>query len=192
MKRKFMLIITCIAVLLCMSCNSKKSSEQITSTMSSNGQNKTDMSKSTAPTKSKPLSIGQKAYLGNWKFTIKKTQVKSKILNGKYYYFEPSKGKNYVCLTASVKNTGKKEATFLPCTGYSNRINVAKLHFGQNKYTAISLSNYDKDLLEQKIKPLAHKTGFIVFEVPQKVAKKVKKLRLTIGTDSKVVTYSLK
>ncbi len=205
MKKKFVLMATCMSM-LCTSCSSPvdKPSDKITSTISSNVQNETAAPEPTASTaeenekdskkekKPKPLSLGKKASIGDWKFTVKKAEVKSKISNGKYYYFEPAKGNKYVCITASTKNTGKKEATFLPRIGYSNQINVAKLYFGEYEYTPTSLLSCDKDLLDKKIKPLASKKGIIVFEVPKKVAKKVKKLKLTIGTDSKVATYSLK
>lgn len=197
MKRKILLIVACMA-LLCTSCSSP-TDKKATSAISSNVQNETATPEPTASTekektekKPKPLSLGKKATVGNWKFTVKKAEVKSKISNGKYYYFKPAKGNKYVCITASAKNTGKKEGTFLPRIGYSNKINVAKLYFGKYEYIATSLLSCDKDLLDKKIKPLASKKGIIVFEVPKKVAKKVKKLKLTIGTDSEFVTYSLK
>ncbi len=206
MKGKLVLTTVACMTLLCTSCNSpvKTVDKTVISTISSNVQNGTAAPEPTASTepeddkkdnqekKPKPLALGKKASVGDWKFTVRKAEVKSKILNGKYYYFKPAKGHKYVCLTASAKNTGKKEATFLPRIGYSNQINVAKLYFGEYEYTATSLLSCDKDLLDKKIKPLASKKGIIVFEVPKKVAKKIKKLKLTIGTDSDMVTYSLK
>lgn len=206
MKKKFVLIIVACIALLCTSCSSSVDEyKSVTSTtISSNIENETATPEPTASTKEKnekdkkvkkkpkPLSLGKKTTVGNWKFTVKKAEVKSKISNGKYYYFKPSKKKKYVCFTVSAKNTGKKEGTFLPRIGYSNQINVAKLYFGKDEYIATSLLSCDKDLLDKKIKPSASKKGIVVFEVPKKVAKKFKKLKLTIGTDSKFVTYSLK
>lgn len=143
-------------------------------------------------TEEKQLSLGDKGTIDSWKVTVKKAEVKSQIRNGKYYVFKPEKGSKFICVTASVTNKGKEEATFLPRIGLSNKIITAQLYYEDYEYKSSSLMNYDKDLLEKKIKPLTTKKGIITFEVPKKVAKQKNKLILKIGTDSQKITYALK
>lgn len=140
----------------------------------------------------KEMSLGEKATIGDWKVTVKKANVKSKIKNGKYYVFKPDKGQKFVCVTMNVKNTGKEEASFLPRVGYSNTMVTAKLYYEDYEYKATDLLSYDKDLLEKSIKPLQGKTGIVAFEVPKKAAKNKGKLTLRIGTDEDSVVYKLK
>lgn len=145
------------------------------------------------PKEEKILSLGEKAKLGDWKITVKKVTVKSKIQNGKYYVFKPEKGNKFVCITATIRNTGKKETAFLPRIGYTNSSYFAQIYYQDKyEYKPTDLLNYDKDLLATNIKPLTNKTGIIAFEIPKKIANKKGNLLLKIGSENEYVTYSLK
>ena len=138
------------------------------------------------------LSLGQKTVIGDWKATVKKVTVTSKIKNGEYRVFKPDKGKKFVYVTMTVKNTGKEEATFLPRVGYADSLISAKLYYDDYEYKATTLLSYDKDLLTKSIQPLESKTGIVTFEVPKKAAKNKNKLTLHLGTENDYVVYKLK
>ncbi len=214
MKRKLILLGTCLT-LLCTSCGKStnepssvpsKDTSSITSNIpeetnspepaatnvASQENGTTDGTSGEEDKKDEPLALGTKATVGTWKFAIKKAEIQNKILKGKYYQFKPSKGKKFICVTASVKNQGKKNATFLPRMGYSNKIISARLYYGDTEYTATNLLGYDKDILDKKIGASKVQRGIITFEVPNKVAKNIKKLSLKVGTDSNYVIYKLK
>lgn len=138
------------------------------------------------------VKLGKTVKLGDWKVTVNKVQTKKKIPYSSYMIYKPSKGSTFLCVSMKVINKGKKEDTFLPRFGYENKDNFATLYFEDYEYQASSLTSYDKDLLDESIKPLTKKNGIIVFEVPKKVAKKKGKLTLKIGTSEDYVIYKLK
>lgn len=138
------------------------------------------------------VKLGKTVKLGDWKVTVNKVQTKKKIPYSSYMIYKPSKGSTFLCVSMKVQNKGKKEDTFLPRFGYEDKDNFATLYFEDYEYQASSLTSYDKDLLDESIKPLTKKNGIIVFEVPKKVAKKKGKLTLKIGTSEDYVIYKLK
>lgn len=205
MKKKIVLLGTCIA-LLCTGCGT--SLDELTNNVVSNiedAANDSTETETAAPeeeggaegeetddsTEVELLSLGDKAAVGDWKFTVKGISVKGKIPNGDYYAFEPDKGEKFVCINISVKNNGKEEATFLPRIAYNDEV-IAQLYYDDYEYKATELVSYDKDICGESIKPLTSKKGIIAFAVPKKVAKKKGKLTLKIGTADESVTYSLK
>lgn len=205
MKKKIVLLGTCIA-LLCTGCGT--SLDELTNNVVSNIEDAAnDSTETETPSPEEEgeaegedtgdskeeelLSLGDKATVGNWKFTVKGISVKGKIPNGDYYAFEPDKGEKFVCINISVKNNGKEEATFLPRIAYNDEV-IAQLYYEDYEYKATELVSYDKDLCGESIKPLTTKKGIIAFAVPAKVAKKKGKLTLKIGTADESVTYSLK
>ncbi len=138
------------------------------------------------------LKLGKSAKIGDWKVTVKKAQAKKLIRQSSYYVFKPTKGSTFICVSMKVQNKGKKEDTFLPKFGYEDEDNFATLYYEDYEYKAGYLTSYDKDLMDESIKPLTTKNGIIVFEVPKKVAKKKGKLTLKIGTTQDYVIYKLK
>lgn len=205
MKKKIILLGTCIA-LLCTGCgtsldeltnnvvsNIEDAADDATETQSPSPEEEdgTDGEEEGGSSEEELLSLGDKATVGNWKFTVKGISVKGKIPNGDYYAFEPDKGEKFVCISVSVKNNGKEEATFLPRIAYNDDV-IAQLYYDDYEYKATELVSYDKDLCGESIKPLTSKKGLIAFAVPAKVAKKKGKLTLKIGTTDESVTYSLK
>ena len=145
-----------------------------------------------APKETK-LKLGKKGKTDNWTICVKKAQIKSKIKNGTYRVFKTEKGDRFVVLTATIRNNGKKKATFLPRVGYEDEMLTATLYYkGEYEYQPLELLSYDKDLVESEVKPLSSSTGIIVFEVPKKVAKAKGKLTVKIGTKQESLVYSLK
>ncbi len=140
----------------------------------------------------KTLKLGKTTKIGDWKVTVKNAQTKKRIRYSSYMVYKPSKGSTFLCISMKVINKGKKEDTFLPRFGYENEDNFATLYFDDYEYQASALTSYDKDLLDESIKPLTKKSGIIVFEVPKKVAKKKGKLSLKLGTSEDYVIYKLK
>ena len=138
------------------------------------------------------VKLGKTVKLGDWKVTVSKVQTKNKIPYSSYMVYKPSKGSTFLCISMKVQNKGKKEDTFLPRFGYENEDNFATLYFNDYEYQASALTSYDKDLLDEAIKPLTKKNGIIVFEVPKKVSKKKGKLTLKLGTSENYVIYQLK
>lgn len=197
MRKKILILGVCCTMLLSgCSMSSKDISNAVNSGIEAAkeqaGTQTSEEPQETEAPESKELALGEKAAIGDWKVTVKKVEAKAKIKNGKYYVFKPDKGQRFVCVAMTVKNTGKEEADFLPRVGYSDTMVTAKLYWGDYEYKATNLLNYDKDLLEKSIKPLSSRSGMVTFEVPKKVAKKMSKLTLRVGTDNDSVVYQLK
>lgn len=140
----------------------------------------------------KKLSLKEKGTIGDWDVTVRKVAVKKKIINGKYRYFQAKKGNFYAVFSMTVKNKGEKEDKFLPFVGVVNRIVQAKvIDQSQKEYKPTQLMGYDKDIVAEVIKPGSKKTGIVVFEIPKKAGKNVKKLTLTFEKNKEKLVYSL-
>ena len=139
------------------------------------------------------ISLGKKATIGDWKICAKSAAVKNKIKNDNYRYYEPSKGNTFIVISLSVRNTGKKMEEFLPRVGYKDKMVSATLFYeDEYEYSPTELLSYDKDITTEKIQPLTTKKGILVFDVPKKVGKAKKKLKLKFSTQSGSVIYYLK
>ncbi len=194
MKKKLVVLTTCFTLLLT-ACSSSPA-QQIADTVKESAKSSlpTDAPEPTAtPEPEAPtLALGKKATVNDWKITVKKAEKKTKIKNGEYRVFEAKKDNAYVVITATARNNGKKEDTFLPRVGYEDKAVTATLYYKDYEYNPSDLLGYDKDLVAEKIKPLTSKSGIIVFEVPKKVANAKKDVTLKIGTKSNHVIYTLK
>lgn len=192
MKKRLFLFTICTALLFS-GCAAGKLAETVKGVTDSATETPEPTPVATPAPKVKKLALGKKGTVGDWKVCVKKAAVKKKIQNGSYRYFKPGKGNQFVQLTMSVKNNGKKEAEFLPSVGYENKTVTATLCYKKDyEYKPTRLFSYDKDLTTKKIEPLASKSGIIVFEVPKKVAKAKKKLTVRIGTTMDYLEYQLK
>ena len=139
------------------------------------------------------LALGKAGTVGDWKIKVTKISVKKKIENDTYRVYKPDKGESFIVVNLSVKNNGKEETTFLPRIGYKDQMISAKLIYkDEYEYMPIQLLSYDKDIVEKKVKPLATKKGIIVFEVPNKVAKKIKSIQFKIGLQNEKLIYKAK
>lgn len=196
MKKKLIALTLCVAFLIT-GCNAATTKKLLKT-----AKNAADLANSstatTAPTatpapKQTNVKIGKRAKISDWSFKVTKVSVKKKIKNGQYRVFKPKKGNQFVIINISVTNKGKKEATFLPRVGYENKALTAKLYYkDEYEYSATQLLSYDKDIVTKSISPLDTKKGIIAFEVPKKVAKSKKNLKLKIGTSLESVVYSAK
>lgn len=194
MKKKLILLTSCFALLLT-GCGDTPA-EQIADTIkeAAESMQSTDApapSATPAPKEAK-LSLGKKATIGNWKITVKKAEKKKEIKNGQFRVFKPEKGDAFISVTATVRNNGKKEATFCPHYGLADTAVIATLYYKDYEYHASDLLAYDKDLVNTKMKPLTNKSGIIVFDVPKKVANAKQNLTLKIGTKKDYAIYTLK
>lgn len=196
MKKKFIALILCTAVLLC-GCTATK---KITDTMKQAAQQAADSTATQTPEATATpgpvetsVALEKKGTVGNWKFCVKKATTKKTIKASEYMGFKPGKGNIFVVVTMTIENKGKKEDTALPSVGLEDQIIQSLLyHDGETEYKPTQLLSYKKDLLTKKIKPLSKKSGVVVYEVPKKVAKDMKKLTLKIGTSKESLIYTLK
>ncbi len=202
MKKQALLLLTCTALLMtgCASASpttggSSASDPSVSSAAPAATAAAADdaAAESTAAPEAAELKLGKKTSLGDWKICAKKISSPKKIKNGNYRYFEPSKGNSFIVADMSVRNNGKDEAEFLPIAGLKDTMVIAKLLYkDEYNYTPTQLLAYDKDLAAKKIEPLKTKNGILVFDVPKKIAKAKKDLKLTFTLGETTVTYSLK
>lgn len=196
MKKKMCVIALCSAMLLSGCGISDEISKSVKETVESavnNPQNAVS-TPTVAPTeapKEQTIALGKKATVGDWNFKVTKAQVKKQVKASKYYYYKPSKGKKLVVVNMSVTNKGKKEETFLPRVGYANKMITAKLYYKDYEYKPSSMLTYSKDLTAKTIKPLETKKGVVAFEVPKKVAGKLKDMTVRVGKENDAVIYPL-
>ena len=199
MKKKSIILLTC-AMLFITGCSSSTISETVNETIHKVSEQvseepaQTTLPKptSTPGPKETKVALGKKGKVGDWKIGANKASVKKKITNGKYHYFEAKKGNTFVIISLSVRNNGKQAETFLPRVGYENTMIQAVLYYKDKyEYVASELFSYDKDLVGTSIQPLDTEKGIIAFEVPKKVAKSKKNLKLKIGTKNEYLVFSL-
>ena len=126
MKKRLFLFTICTALLFS-GCAAGKLAETVKGVTDSATETPEPTPVATPAPKVKKLALGKKGTVGDWKVCVKKAAVKKKIQNGSYRYFKPGKGNQFVQLTMSVKNNGKKEAEFLPSVGYENKTVTATL-----------------------------------------------------------------
>lgn len=196
MKKKVLLLFTCTTLLMAGCAGSKIANtvDKISDSISS------EQKPTAAPTpvstpgpKETKVALGKKGTAGDWKIGVKSVSVKTKINNGKYRQYKPGKGKSFVVISLSAKNNGEKMTEFLPRIGMVDKAVTATLIYQDKyEYSPTELLSYDKDLTTKKIQPLATESGIIAFEVPKKVAKQKKKMKLKIGLKKDYLIYDLK
>lgn len=194
--RKLVALLSCAAILM-----TGCSSDQLTETLNQAADTVASVTESTPEPTPTPtpapvateLELGKKGNIGDWKVCVKKAETKKKIKNGQYRYFEAGKGNKFVIVSMSVSNNGKESGEFLPRVGYEDTMIAATLYYeDEYEYKPTQLLSYDKDLAAKDIQPLSTEKGVIAFEVPNKVAKNKKNLKLKIGTSTDYLVYSLK
>lgn len=198
MKKKALLLLTCSAVLLT-GCSGNRVSETVDkiSDSISKEQGTPAATATAAPTstpgpKETSLTPGGKGTIGDWRICVKKTSVKTKINDGKYRQFKPGKGKSFVVVSVSAKNNGDKAQQLLPRVGLENKmISATLIHQDKDEYAPTELIAYNKDLAAETIQAGSAKNGIIAFEVPKKVAKQLKKMKLRIGTKTDYLVYTM-
>ena len=198
MHKKSLLLFTCTALLLSgcsgnsISDTLDKVSDSISEVQETPAATATAAPTSTPGPKETSLALGKNGTVGDWKIKAKKASVKTNINNGNRQY-KPGKGNSFVVVSLSVQNNGEKDEQFIPRLGLENKMIVATLIYNdKDEYSPIQLLSYDKDLVTSTIKAGKTKNGIITFEVPKKAAKKLKKIKLKIGTKMDYLVYNLK
>ena len=196
MKKKALLLFTCAALLMT-GCSGSKLADAVNEISDSVSKEQTTTPAptpvSTPEPKETKVALGKKGTVGDWKIKVKKASVKTKITNGKYRQYNPGKGKSFVVISLSAENKGEKMTEFLPRVGYANKMVTATLLYQDKyEYSPTELLSYDKDMTTKKIQPLSTESGIIAFEVPKKVAKQMKKIKLKIGMKTDYLIYDLK
>lgn len=195
-KKAIVLLLTC-GTFLITGCSSSALTDAVNDAVQQAVDQSPEAAETAAPTntpgpKKTQLSLNKKGSVGNWKICVKKASIKKKIKDGAYHYYDPGKGKSFVLLSLSVRNTGKKSESFLPRFGYENKMLKATLYYkNEYEYAPTELLSYDKDLFGTIIQPLTTEKGVLAFEVPKKVAKAKKNLTLKVGTKSESLIYPL-
>ncbi len=197
--KKTALVLALCTTLLITGC----SSEKVTETLNKAADQVATMTETTsapvetpAPTPASTeteMKLGKKGTVGNWDIKVKKAEVKKKIKNGSYRYFDPGKGNRFVVVSLSAKNNGEKAEQLLPRMGWEGKMVMAVL-IDENgeEYKATQLIGYSKDITTESIKPNKTKSGIVAFQIPKKAAKSLKKLTLRIGTSNETLVYTLK
>lgn len=194
MKTKIISLCVCAALLM----TGCSTSQLTNNTASDSTSKKTEPQETSAPTSTPApeettLALGKKGTSGDWEIKAKKASVKKKIKAGEYREFKPREDDNtYVVISLSVRNNGKQAADFIPRVGRENTMTSATLLYkDEYEYAPTELLSYDDDLVTRKVQPLSTEKGIIAFEVPKKVAKDLKQLKLKIGTKAESIVYSL-
>ena len=193
MKNKLILLVTLVSVMLA-GCVPGTSVDTIVDRVSETDKPAVETPEPTqAGPKETKLSLKQKGTAGDWDICVRSVAVKKKILDGKYRYFKPNKGKAYAVFTLSVKNKGKKTATFLPRVGMKDTMIQGRLVDEKgNEYNLVQLLGYSKDLVYGSVGASKTKKGIITVEIPKKMSKKVKTMTLQLGTSEEKLVYSLR
>ena len=96
-------------------------------------------------------------------------------------------------ISLSARNNSDKSEQFIPRLGYENKmISAVLINQDKKEYAPTQLIGYSKDLVTATVKSKTTKNGIITFEIPKKEAKKLKKIKLKIGTKMDYLVYDLK
>lgn len=193
MKKKILIGGICFCLFLT-GCSSTKDIAKTVKKATNNIKNDSILATDATPApKQTKLALKKKGTVGSWQIVVKKAEKRATIKKGTFRLFKPEKGNQFICVTATIRNTSRKKATFLPLAGYKNKTLTATLYYkNKYEYQPSNLFSYSTGLINSSIKPLASKNGILVFEVPKKVAKDKKNLTLKISTNKKALVYSLK
>lgn len=196
MKRLIAALCICLSLIL-VGCS--EGSDEITSSVGGSSTTENGANSASKPTAAptpepapKDLSLKDKGKVGDWEICVKKVDMKTKINNGKYRYFKAEKGQTYAVLTVTVKNTGKEKEKFLPYVGIKGKMVQALITSPDNQeFKPTQLLSYNKDVVDKSMEPSEKKSGIIVFQIPKKVAKDKKNLKLSFEKGEEKLLYSL-
>lgn len=183
----FSLLTGCSSAVSKLTDTAKNIAENSSATATPSGPTPTPAPKETA------VALKKSSQIGDWKFTVSKVEMKKKVKTSTYMEARPDKGNLLVIVSLSATNKGKEAAAFLPRVGREDTMMTAKLIYKNDyEYLPSVLTGYDKDIAGKNIEPLAKKSGVIAYNVPAKVAKDLKSVKIRIGTNSEAAVYSAK
>ena len=131
--------------------------------------------------------VGDKFNLGNWEVVLDSFEFNQKV-SDEYFSSSADKGNKFLILNYTVTNEGTEADSFTAMIGGVEMKAIFKDKY-EYKYT---ITMIDQDLSKESIKPLSSKTGFVVMEVPDEVAKSGDGLILKLAKDKDNATINLR
>lgn len=131
--------------------------------------------------------VGDKFKLGNWEVVLDSFEFNQKV-SDEYFSSSADEGNKFLILNYTVSNEGTEADNFTSMIGGVEMKAIFKDKY-EYKYT---ITMIDKDLSNESIKPLSSKTGFVVMEVPDEVAKSKDGLILKLAKDKDKATINLR
>lgn len=126
---------------------------------------------------------------GNWEITVHSAEAKKEIVKDSRASYNAKEKYKFVVISATVKNVGTDEDTFLPTT-LSN--SIVKLVYNENEYLSTRLAASSVDLNLTTLKPSDSKTGIIVFKVPEDIADNYEDFELVFTYNDDTCSFLLK
>ncbi|GJM70621.1 hypothetical protein HMSSN036_28370 [Paenibacillus macerans] len=139
------------------------------------------------PEKEVAYKVGDKFKLGNWEVVLDSFEFNQKV-SDEYFSSSADEGNKFLILNYTVSNEGTEADNFTSMIGGVEMKAIFKDKY-EYKYT---ITMIDKDLSNESIKPLSSKTGFVVMEVPDEVAKSKDGLILKLAKDKDKATINLR
>ncbi|SDG32914.1 protein of unknown function [Fontibacillus panacisegetis] len=131
--------------------------------------------------------VGDKFNLGDWEVVLDSFEFNQKV-SDEYFSSSADEGNKFLILNYTVTNQGTEADNFTSMIG---GVEMKALFQDKYEYT-YTITMIDKDLSKESIKPLSSKTGFVVMEVPDTVAKSEDSLILKLAKDENKATINLR
>ncbi|MCM3041441.1 DUF4352 domain-containing protein [Paenibacillus motobuensis] len=131
--------------------------------------------------------VGDKFNLGNWEVVLDSFEFNQKV-SDTYFSSSADEGNKFLVLNYTVTNEGTEADNFTSMIGGVEMKAIFKDKY-EYKYT---ITMIDQDLSKESVKPLSSKTGFVVMEVPDEVAKSEDALILKLAKDKDNATINLR
>ncbi|MNZ65152.1 Telomeric repeat-binding factor 2 [compost metagenome] len=125
--------------------------------------------------------------MGDWEVVLNSFEFNQKV-SDEYFSSSADEGNKFLILNYTVTNQGTEADNFTSMIG---GVEMKALFQDKYEYT-YTITMIDKDLSKESIKPLSSKTGFVVMEVPDTVAKSEDGLILKLAKDKAKATINLR
>lgn len=129
--------------------------------------------------------------LADWKISVDEFSFTDRI-DSEFMYYEPDQGNQYLTVSASVTNTGKKAGTFLPSIALNNDTSVTVFYAEEYEYPPTGLLGFPDCLNASTINPLSSKDGIITFSVPDLVAESEEPLKIVFSAGDEEIEFELR
>lgn len=129
--------------------------------------------------------------IADWKITFDGFSFTDRI-DDEFMYFSPDQGNQYLTVSLSVENTGKKAGTFLPSIAFENDTTATVYYADEYEYQPTGLLGYSDCLNASTINPLASKDGILAFSVPDLVADSDEPLKIVIAAGEEEIEFELR
>ncbi|WP_334074083.1 MULTISPECIES: DUF4352 domain-containing protein [Paenibacillus] len=131
--------------------------------------------------------VGDKFNLGDWEVVLDSFEFNQKVSDD-YFSSSADEGNKFLILKYTVTNNGTEADNFTSMVG-----GVEMKAIFQDKYEyKYTITMIEQDLSNESIKPLSSKTGFVVMEVPDAVAKSKDSLIVNLAQDEDKATINLR